>query len=546
MPHSHNPLPVYEHLLVRGYEVVIGLEVHAQIACATKLFSGSATAFGADPNTHVSYIDGGFPGMLPVPNQACIDAAIRTGHAINATINPRSVFARKNYFYPDLPQGYQISQFDQPIVSAGSLDIDVSPNPTKDEGKDEGKAPTTHTKTIRIERVHIEQDAGKSIHDHFPNRSLIDLNRSGCGLMEIVTYPDGRSAEEACAFVAEIRALLRAIGTCDGNMQEGHLRADANVSVHKPNTPFGTRAEIKNLNSIKFLGMAVAHEVNRQIDLLEKGQKVVQETRLFDTASGTTRSMRSKEDAHDYRYFPDPDLLPIDLDPKHIAALRDLPELPRAQRARLQDEMGLSADDAATLVAEPARVVFFEQVLHAGTSAGTSADDTSADDTSAENKANAKAKANANGKTNAKAWKRDPHTVANWLISELLGVLHKRGEDVVDSAVTPAQLAGLIDLLRDDVISGRIAKDLLAEMASGAITQPLDTVIEQRGLRQVSDDKALEDALSAVVVANPTQVERYKAGEVRLRGFFVGQVMKATDGKANPKRVNALIDKMLG
>ena len=481
--------------LVRGWEVIIGLEIHAQMATVAKLFSGSATQFGAEANTHVSYIDGGFPGMLPVPNRACIDVAIRTGLALDATVNPYSVFARKNYFYPDLPQGYQISQYDQPIVSEGHLIIDL---PYHDG------AARAHT--IRIERLHIEQDAGKSIHDQYPDKSLIDLNRSGCALMEIVSYPDLRSAAEACAYVAEIRAVLRAIGTCDGNMQEGHLRADANVSVHRPGTPYGTRAEIKNLNSIRFLGQAIEHETHRQIDLLEAGGTVVQETRLFDSTSGVTRSMRSKEDAHDYRYFPDPDLLPIVLTPEDIAACADLPELPRAKRHRFIAELGISNADAATLVAEGERAVFFEQVLAGG---------------------------------------RDAKIVANWVISELLGVLNRMGVAISESPISAQQLGALIDLIQDGTISGRIAKELFAEMAETPFTTPLAEVVAARGLGQVSDSGALEQLIRELIDTNGEQVERYRAGNTKLRGWFVGQVMKSTGGKANPQVVNDLLTRLL-
>ena len=470
------------------WEVVIGLEVHAQIVAAAKLFSGAATAFGGEPNTQVSTVDAAFPGMLPVLNRRCVEQAVRTGLGLDAEINLRSVFARKNYFYPDLPAGYQISQYEEPLVSRGRVVLDL---------------PDGSTRTIGITRLHLEQDAGKSLHDQHPRDTYVDLNRAGIGLMEIVSEPDLRSAEEAGLYLRKLRSILRYLGTCDGNMEEGSLRCDCNVSVRRPGAPFGTRCEIKNLNSVRFAMQAIDYEARRQIELIEGGGTVAQETRLFDTARGVTRPMRSKENDYDYRYFPDPDLLPLVLDPQWVAQLRaELPELPDAKRARFVAEYGLSPQDAAVLAAERATAEYFEAVA-----AG-----------------------------------RDAKTAANWVMGDLFGMLNKAGLGIEDSPIAADRLGALIDLISDGTISGRIAKDVFAEMAATGADP--GAIVAAKGLRQVTDTAAIEAAVDAALAAHPAQVAQY-AGNPKVLGFFVGQVMKATQGKANPALVNELLRKKL-
>jgi aspartyl-tRNA(Asn)/glutamyl-tRNA(Gln) amidotransferase subunit B len=472
------------------WEVVIGLEVHAQATTKSKLFSGAATDFGAEPNTQVSLVDAAMPGMLPVLNEASVRQAVRTGLALNAKINTHSVFARKNYFYPDLPQGYQISQYEQPIVGAGEITVDL---------------PDGETKTVGIERLHLEQDAGKSLHDQHPAQSYIDLNRAGVTLMEIVSKPDMRSADEAAAYVEKLRSILRYIGSCDGNMQEGSLRADANVSVRRPGDPLGTRCEIKNVNSIRFLKQAIEYEAARQIEIIEDGGKIDQETRLFDAGKGETRSMRSKEDAHDYRYFPDPDLLPLDIEPGFIDQLKEtLPELPDEKKARFVGDYGLSAYDASVLVAERETAEFFETVAKG----------------------------------------RDAKLAANWVMSELFGRLNKAGIGVEASPVSASALGGLIDLIADNTISGRIAKDVFNEMFETG--KDAAAIVEAKGLKQITDTGAIEAVVDRIIAGSPGNVAQYKGGNVKVLGWFVGQVMKETQGKANPKLVNELLRKKLG
>jgi aspartyl-tRNA(Asn)/glutamyl-tRNA(Gln) amidotransferase subunit B len=472
-----------------AWEMVIGLEVHAQIVSKAKLFSGAATAFGAQPNTQVSPVDAAFPGMLPVINRVCVEQAVRTGLGLNAEINLVSVFDRKNYFYPDLPAGYQISQYPQPIVGRGRLALDM---------------PDGGTREIGITRLHLEQDAGKSLHDQHPSLTYVDLNRAGVGLMEIVSEPDLRTSEEAGLYLRKLRSILRYLGTCDGNMEEGSLRCDCNVSVRRPGEGYGTRCEIKNLNSVRHVMQAIEYEARRQIEIIEDGGAIAQETRLFDTARGVTRAMRSKEEAHDYRYFPDPDLLPLALDPQWVAALRaGLPELPDAKKARFIAEFGLSADDAAVLVAEQETALYFERVA-----AG-----------------------------------RDAKAAAHWVIGDLFGALNRQGLGIEQSPVSAAQLGALIDLVAEGVISGRQAKEVFAEMvASGA--DPA-AIVEAKGLRQVSDAGAIAAAIDAVLAANADKIAQYQAGRDKLFGFFVGQVMRATEGKANPALVNELLKEKL-
>jgi len=471
------------------WEVVIGLEVHAQVTAEAKLFSGAATAFGAEPNTQVSTVDAAFPGMLPVINRHCVEQAVKTGLGLDAQINLHSVFDRKNYFYPDLPPGYQISQYQQPIVGHGRVTLDM---------------PDGSTREIGITRLHLEQDAGKSLHDQSPRETYVDLNRAGIGLMEIVSEPDLRSAEEAGIYLRKLRSILRYLGTCDGNMEEGSLRCDCNVSVRKPGAPYGTRCEIKNLNSVRFVMQAIEYEARRQIDIIEDGGTIAQETRLFDTARGETRPMRSKENDYDYRYFPDPDLLPLVLDPAWVAELKaGLPELPDKKRARFVSDYGLGQEDAEVLVAERATAEFFE----------------------------------------AAAQGRDPKAVANWVTGDLFGALNRKGLGIEESPVTAAQLGGLIDLIADGTISGRIAKDVFAEMVETG-GDPA-AIVEAKGLRQVTDTGAIEAAVDAALAANPAQVAQYAANP-KVLGFFVGQVMKATQGKANPALVNELLKKKLG
>jgi aspartyl-tRNA(Asn)/glutamyl-tRNA(Gln) amidotransferase subunit B len=475
------------------WEVVIGLEVHAQVTSNAKLFSGASAAYGGEPNSHVSLVDAAMPGMLPVPNSECIRQAVRTGMAINAKINAWSRFDRKNYFYADLPQGYQISQLYHPIVGEGAIEV------TLDE-----KDPDSVVKTIGIERIHVEQDAGKLMHDQHPTMSYVDLNRSGVALMEIVSRPDMRSPAEAGAYVKKLRSILRYVGSCDGNMEEGSMRADVNVSVRKPGGELGTRTETKNVNSIRFVMQAIEVEARRQVDLIEDGGAVVQETRLFDANKGETRSMRSKEDAHDYRYFPDPDLLPLELDDAFLEECRaSLPELPDAKRARYES-MGLTAYNAAVLTAEAETAFWFEDLLAAGA---------------------------------------EPKQASNWLLSELFGALNKMGKSLDESPVSPTQAAELLALVADGTISGSIAKqvfEIMLETGQGA-----GAIVEEKGLKQTSDTGAIEAVIAEILAANPGQLESYRGGKEQLFGFFVGQTMKAMQGKANPGVVNELLKKLL-
>jgi aspartyl-tRNA(Asn)/glutamyl-tRNA(Gln) amidotransferase subunit B len=471
------------------WEVVIGLEVHAQVTARAKLFSGAATDFGAEPNTQVSTVDAAFPGMLPVINRHVVEQAVRTGLGLDAEINLYSVFDRKNYFYPDLPAGYQISQYQQPVVGKGRVVLDM---------------PDGSTREIGITRLHLEQDAGKSLHDQHPTMTYVDLNRAGIGLMEIVSEPDLRSAEEAAIYLRKLRSILRYLGTCDGNMEEGSLRCDCNVSVRRPGQAYGTRCEIKNLNSVRFVMQAIEYEARRQIELIEHGGTVAQQTRLYDSGSGVTRPMRSKEEAHDYRYFPDPDLLPLDLEPDWLDRLRaELPELPDAKKARYVAAFGLRPEDAEVLVAERAAAEYFEAVAQG----------------------------------------RDPKTAANWVMGDLFGALNRLAVGIEESPVPPERLGGLIDLIAAGTISGRIAKDVFAEMTETG--EAPDAIVQRRGLRQVSDTGAIEAAVEAALAAHPAQVAQY-ASNPKVLGFFVGQVMKATGGKANPGLVNELLKKKLG
>jgi aspartyl-tRNA(Asn)/glutamyl-tRNA(Gln) amidotransferase subunit B len=488
------------------WEVVVGLEVHAQITSKAKLFSGASAAFGGEPNAQVSPIDAGMPGMLPSVNRFCIEQAVKTGLGLAAEINRFSVFERKNYFYPDLPSGYQISQYAEPLVGRGRLTVDLPGGRAKDVG---------------ITRLHVEMDAGKSLHDVRPDATLVDLNRSGVGLMEIVSEPDIRSAEQAVAFMRKLRSILRYLGTCDGNMEEGSLRCDANVSVRRPGGPLGIRCEVKNLNSMRFVGRAIEYEARRQIDLLEAGGTVEQETRLFDAERGETRSMRTKEEAHDYRYFPDPDLLPLELDEAFIEGIRKtLPELPDAKRARFMAEYGLSAYDAEVLVAEKASADYFEAALGGGE----------------RQDAAARAEAGGTGAT------RDPKLVANWILTELFGALNRAGRDLARSPIPPERLGRLVELIQSGTISGRIAKDVFAEMfETGA--EPA-AIVEQQGLRQISDAGAIERITAEIIAANPDQVEKLKSNP-KIFGWFVGQVMKATKGQANPQLVNEVLKQKL-
>jgi len=485
------------------WEAIIGLEVHAQVKSNAKLFSGAATAFGAEPNSQVSFIDAGFPGMLPVINKVCVHQAIRTGMGLNAQINKKSIFDRKNYFYADLPQGYQISQYKHPIVGEGYLDIDL------DE---------TKSKRIRIERIHLEQDAGKSIHDQHPTKSYIDLNRSGVALMEIVTMPDLRSPEEAVEFVRKLRGLLRCLDTSDANMEQGNMRADVNVSFRKPGDEYGTRAENKNMTSMRFIPKAINYEIERKFGLLESGKEVDQEPRLYDPTLGETRSMRSKEDAHDYRYFPDPDLPPLIVTEEEIEAIREsLPELPAAKKQRFMDTYGLKPYDAGVLTADMDTASFFETALDTL----ESWDKEKPDDNS----------------------KKAVKTLANWLIVELFGHLNKEGVELDHSKVTPQALAKLVDLIQKGTISGKIAKDVFADMWKTG-KSPAD-IVKDKGLEQVSDTDAIESAIDKILADNPKMVEDYKAGKDKLFGFFVGQTMKAMHGKANPGVVNEILKKKL-
>ncbi len=486
------------------WEVIIGLEVHAQITSNAKLFSGAATEFGAEANRQVSLVDAAMPGMLPVVNRECVRQAVRTGLAVGANINKWSRFDRKNYFYADLPQGYQISQLYHPVVGEGAIEV------TQNE-----KDPDSATRTIGIERIHIEQDAGKLMHDQHPTMSYVDLNRCGVALMEIVSKPDMRSPSEAGAYVKKLRSILRYVGSCDGNMEQGSMRADVNVSVRKPGGELGTRTETKNVNSIRFLQQVVEYEAQRQVDLIESGGAVVQETRLFDAAKGETRSMRSKEDAHDYRYFPDPDLLPLDLDDAFIDECRaSLPELPDAKRRRYEQELGLSAYNAAVITAEHETADWFEVLLAEGVAK--------------------------QGKAETDVAKQS----ANWLMSELFGALNKLGKSLDESPVSPAQGAELLALVADGTISGSIAKQVFEIMLETG--QNAEAIVEEKGLKQTSDTGAIEAEIAKIIAANPDKVEQYRAGKDKLFGFFVGQTMKAMEGKANPAIVNDILRGILG
>ncbi|WP_339860917.1 Asp-tRNA(Asn)/Glu-tRNA(Gln) amidotransferase subunit GatB [Paremcibacter congregatus] len=477
------------------WEVVIGLEIHAQVLSESKLFSGASTKFGGEPNTHVSFVCSAMPGMLPVINEECVRQAVRTGLAMGCQINLRSVFDRKNYFYADLPQGYQISQFKDPIVGEGELVVDL------EDGS---------TKTIGVERLHLEQDAGKSMHDQHPSETYVDLNRSGVALMEIVSKPDMRSAEEAAAYFRKIRTIVRYAGTCDGNMDQGSMRADVNVSVRRPGEEFGTRTETKNVNSIRFMIQVINYEVQRQIDILEEGGTIDQETRQFDPATGTTSGLRSKEEAHDYRYFPDPDLLPLEFSQEFVDDLaRGLPELPDAKRLRLVKDLGISEYNAAVLVAEKENADYFEDLLEAFSQK--------------------------TGKDKAELASQ----AANWVIVDLFGALKKAGKSITDSPVGTKDGAELLALQVDGTISGRIAKDVFEIMLESG--KGPEAIVEEKGLKQVSDTGAIEAMIDEVLSANQDKVEQYRGGKDKLFGFFVGQVMKKTQGKANPQVVNELL-----
>ncbi|WP_371422758.1 Asp-tRNA(Asn)/Glu-tRNA(Gln) amidotransferase subunit GatB [Tardiphaga sp.] len=490
--------PVKPSKLIKGatgdWEMVIGLEIHAQVNSRAKLFSGSSTEFGGSPNSHVSLVDAAMPGMLPVINEECVKQAIRTGLGLKAQINRRSTFDRKNYFYPDLPQGYQISQYKSPIVGEGEVTVELS---------------NGETIAVGIERLHLEQDAGKLVHDQSPTQSFVDLNRSGVALMEIVSKPDMRSSEQAQAYVSKLRTILRYLGTCDGDMEKGNLRADCNVSVRKPGDPYGTRCEIKNVNSIRFIGQAIDYEARRQIGILEDGGSIDQETRLYDPNKGETRSMRSKEEAHDYRYFPDPDLLPLEFSEDYVAALKaELPELPDEKKARFISAFGLSAYDASVLVSERESAEFFETTLDG-----------------------------------LKDKARDGKLAANWVINELFGRLNKEGQDIASSPVSAAQMAAIVDLIGEGVISGKIAKDLFEIVwLEGGDPRAL---VEERGMKQVTDTGAIEKVVDDIIAANPDKVAQAQA-KPALMGWFVGQVMKSSGGKANPQVVNDLLKSKLG
>lgn len=472
------------------WEMVIGLEVHAQVTSNSKLFSGASSEFGAAPNSHVSLVDAAMPGMLPVLNRYVVEQAVKTGLGLNAQVNKHSVFARKNYFYPDLPQGYQISQFDHPIVGKGKIEIDL---------------PDGTVKEIGITRLHLEQDAGKSVHDMHPTKSYVDLNRSGSALMEIVSEPDIRGPEEATAYVSKLRMILQYLGTCNGNMDEGSMRCDVNISVRKPGDEFGTRAEIKNVNSLRAVHQAILFEADRQIEIIENGGEVVQETRLWDPSKMETRSMRSKEDAHDYRYFPDPDLLPLELTDELMERIRaTLPELPDEKKHRFMNEFGLGVYDASVLIAEQSRADYFEVVVKQA---------------------------------------KDAKLAANWVINELLGWLNKNDTSLQDSPVSAENLGQMVARIVDNTISGKIAKDVFAAMTETG--KDADTIIEEKGLKQVTDTGAIEKIVNDVIAANPDNVAAYRGGKEQLFGFFVGQVMKASQGKANPTIVNELLKKKL-
>jgi aspartyl-tRNA(Asn)/glutamyl-tRNA(Gln) amidotransferase subunit B len=479
--------------LIKGatgeWEVVIGMEVHAQVLSESKLFSGASTKFGAEPNEQVSFVDAAMPGMLPVINKVCVEQAVRTGLGLKAKINLTSVFDRKNYFYPDLPAGYQISQYKNPIVGEGEILIDLAGG---------------EVARVGIERLHLEQDAGKSLHDQHAEHSYVDLNRAGVALMEIVSRPDMRSSEEAAAFLKKLRAIVRYLGTCDGNMDEGSMRADVNVSVRKPGAPLGTRCEIKNVNSMRFIAQAIEFEARRQIDIIESGGSIKQETRLFDSRAGETRSMRSKEEAHDYRYFPDPDLLPLQLDEAWVKEIEtSLPELPDAKKARFIKDYGLPAYDAGVLVAERELADFYEELARGV----------------------------------------DAKLAANWLNNEVLGRLNRDGLSISEMRVSASANNSIIRMIADGRISGKIAKDVL-DIVWTEGGDPVD-IVEKRGLRQVTDTSAIEAAVDSVIAANPDKVEQVKA-KPKLAGWFVGQVMKQTGGKANPAAVNAILKERLG
>src|ERR1700677_106111 len=471
------------------WEVVIGLEVHAQVTSRAKLFSGAATAFGASRNSQVSFVDAAFPGMLPVINRECVAQAVRTGLGLQAEINLMSRFDRKNYFYADLPSGYQISQFEHPIVGEGKIEIELADGSTREIG---------------ITRLHLEQDAGKSLHDQHPTKSLIDLNRAGVALMEIVSEPDIRSPEEAGAYVRKLRSILRYLGTCDGNMEEGSMRADVNVSVRKHGEPYRTRCEVKNVNSIRFVMQAVEAEAQRQIEVWESGGTVIQETRLFDSGRGVTRSMRSKEDAHDYRYFPDPHLLPLVLGEDWVASLKaSLPELPDAKRARFIQMYGLTPYDASVVVAEKATADFYETVARG----------------------------------------RDAKIAANWVTGDFFAALNRLGRSIEDPPVSAAALGGWLDLMADNTINGRIAKDVFEAMVESG--KEAATIVDEKGLRQVTDTGAIDAAVDRILAANPDKVAEYRSGKDKLFGFFVGQTMKAMAGKGNPALINEILKQRL-
>jgi len=479
--------------LIKGntgdWEIIIGLEVHAQVTTKSKLFSGASTIFGNEPNSNVSFVDSGMPGMLPVINAKAIEAAVKTGLALGAQINLRSVFDRKNYFYPDLPQGYQISQFLDPIVGKGEIVLDM---------------PGGVVKKVGVTRIHLEQDAGKSLHEYNPKSSYIDLNRAGVPLMEIVSEPDMRSADEAATYIKKLRSILRYIGTCDGDMEKGNLRCDANVSVRKPGTPLGTRCEIKNVNSVRFLYKAIEFEAMRQVEILESGGTINQETRLFDSGKGETRTMRSKEDAHDYRYFPDPDLLPLELTQSFVDDIKkSLPELPDQKKQRYIEQYGLSSYDAGVIVAEQEVTEYYETLVKAS----------------------------------------EPKLAANWMTGELFGRLNKLGVDIENSPLSAKQFAGLLALIQNNTISGKIAKDVLDLMIETG--KDASAIVEEKGLKQVTDTGAIEKVIDEVMTANPDKVTEYRSGKDKLFGFFVGQVMKASGGKANPAAVNDLLKKKL-
>ena len=477
---------------LKDWETVIGLEIHAQIISKSKLFSGASTNFGSEPNTQVSLVDAAMPGMLPVINKNCVKQAIKTGLGLNAQINKRSVFDRKNYFYPDLPQGYQISQFTQPIVGKGSIEIDLKDGSSK---------------KIGITRLHLEQDAGKSVHDLEPNKTYIDLNRSGIALMEIVSEPDIRSAEEAQEYVKKLRSILRYIGTCDGNMEEGSLRCDVNISVRKKGEELGTRSEIKNVNSIKSIGQAVDYEFKRQIEIINSGGKIDQETRLFDEKKGETRSMRTKEEAHDYRYFPDPDLPPLEIKDDWINQIKkNLPELPDVKKEKLIKEHKISSYEAAILVSDKNNVEFFDKIIN-------------------ENK------------------KRNPKNIANWIIGDLFSLLNKNNLEIKNSPVKAEDLGELIDLIEDSTISGKIAKNVFEEMFK--TKKKAKDIIEKKGLKQITNIDEIETIIDKVLNNNKDKVEEYKSGKEKLFGYFIGQVMQETEGTANPGIVNEILKKKL-